>query len=220
MRLENLKINFIGDSITEGYCATVPQKCFVSLIAQKTGALCRNYGIAGTRIARQDQPSAFESWNRDFGSRVDEMDADADVIVIFGGTNDYGHGAASLGVFADRTPYTFYGALHLLYTDILTKYPHAHVVVLTPLHRLDEDVRKGDPNKYGVEASLKAYVDIIREVAEYYSLPVLDLFAHSGIQPKVPAIGQKYMMDDGVHPNDAGHELLSEKIIAYLKREV
>ncbi len=215
--MKQQKINFLGDSITEGYTASCIEKAFVSRIAQKTGALCRNYGIAGTRIARQEQPSAFEEWNRDFCSRVEEMDPDADVIFVFGGTNDYGHGAAPLGTFTDRTPDTFYGALHTLYMSLMTKYPQSQIVVATPLHRLDEEVRFGDPNKYGVEADLKTYVSIIREVAQYYSLPVLDLFAISGIQPKVPAILEMYMAEDGVHPNDAGHELLANKIIAYLK---
>lgn len=33
-----------------------------------------------------------------------------------------------------------------------------------------------------------AYVNIIKEVAEYYSLPVLDLFATSGLQPEIKEI--------------------------------
>ena len=59
------------------------------------------------------------------------------------------------------------------------------------------------------------YVAIIREVAEYYSIPVLDLFACSGLQPCVPIIQQKYL-PDGLHPNDAGHEILAEKIAGFL----
>ena len=63
---------------------------------------------------------------------------------------------------------------------------------------------------------LKTYVNIIREMAEYYSLPVLDLYAESGIQPKVDAIREKFC-PDGLHPNDAGHVLLANKIYAYLR---
>ncbi len=36
------------------------------------------------------------------------MDSDADVVVVFGGTNDFGHGDAKLGTFesAILTPFT------------------------------------------------------------------------------------------------------------------
>ena len=47
----------------------------------------------------------------------------------------------------------------------------------------------GIPN----EVPLSSYVAIIKEVAGYYGLPVLDLFNMSGIQPSVEIIKQKYM---------------------------
>jgi len=62
---------------------------------------------------------------------------------------------------------------------------------------------------------LKTYVAIIREVAEYYSLPVIDLYANSGIQPKVDIMREKFM-PDGLHPNDAGHERIAHVIGNFL----
>ena len=59
-------------------------------------------------------------------------------------------------------------------------------------------------------------MDIIKEVARWYSLPVLDLFASSGLQPRVPVIQEKYV-PDGLHPNDAGHVILADKIAAFLR---
>lgn len=38
----------MGDSITEGGCASKAENQYVSLIAAQTGAVCRNYGIGGT----------------------------------------------------------------------------------------------------------------------------------------------------------------------------
>lgn len=214
MELKNKKINFLGDSITEGCGSSNLSKCYVSLVAQKTGAVCRNYGIGGTRIAKQHVPSD-PKWDQDFCSRVLEMESDADIVCVFGGTNDFGHGDAPIGEFADRTVDTFYGALHTLYISLIEKYPHSHIVIFTPLHRCNEDNPKGDGNK-APTLPLKGYVDVIREVAEYYSLPVLDLFKESGLQPKVPVIKETYM-PDGLHPCDAGYEVLSEKIINFLK---
>ena len=214
MELKGTKINFLGDSITEGAGTSSHDKMFTMLIEREYGAICQNYGIGGTRIARQKTPTE-ENWDRDFISRVPEMDADADIVVVFGGTNDFGHGDAPLGAMSDRTPYTFYGALHCLYTALIEKYPDVPIVVLTPLHRITEDIPTGD-NKPAPVGTLKEYVNIIREVAEYYSLPMLDLFKESGLQPKIPVIQQKYV-PDGLHPNDAGNDILAHKIARFLE---
>ena len=214
MELKGTKINFLGDSITEGAGTSSPDRMFTMLIEREYGAICQNYGIGGTRIARQ-KTATVEKWDRDFISRVPEMDADADIVVVFGGTNDFGHGDAPLGTMSDRTPFTFYGALHCLYTALTEKYPDVPVVILTPLHRLNEDSPKGD-NKPEPVGTLKEYVNIIREVAEYYSFPVLDLYKESGLQPKVPVIQQKYI-PDGLHPNDDGNAILAHKIARFLE---
>ena len=144
------------------------------------------------------------------------MDSDADIVVVFGGTNDFGHGDAPLGTMNDRTPDTFYGALHTLYTELLEKFPDSPIVVITPLHRLNEDNPRGDGNKPQDVGTLKTYVEIIREVAEYYSLPLLDLYKESGLQPKVSVIQQKFI-PDGLHPNDEGHKILARKIAKFLE---
>lgn len=44
-----------------------------------------NYGIGGTRIARQSKQSAEERWDKDFCSRVATMQDEADAVVVFGG---------------------------------------------------------------------------------------------------------------------------------------
>ncbi len=210
MNLQGLKINFLDDSITEGHGCSCEEAKFTSLIAEKYGAITRCYGIGGTRLARQTKPSDNPRHDLDFPSRVAEMDPDADLIVVFGGTNDFGHGDAPFGDFSDRTADTFCGALHELYVSLLEKYPEAVIMVMTPLHRSTEDI----PNMHG--KVLKDYVDMIRRAAEYYSLPVLDLYAVSGIQPAVPVMMEKFM-PDGLHPNDAGHVILMGKIAKFIE---
>ncbi|MBR6668768.1 MAG: SGNH/GDSL hydrolase family protein [Clostridia bacterium] len=210
MNLQGLKINFLGDSITEGHGCTCDEAKFTSLIATKYGAVTRCYGIGGTRLARQTAPSENPRHDLDFPSRVAEMDPDADLIVVFGGTNDFGHGDAPFGASEDRTADTFCGALHELYTSLLKKYPEAVIMVMTPLHRASEC----EPNMHG--KVLADYVSAIRAAAEYYSLPVLDLWAVSGIQPAVPVMKDKYM-PDGLHPNDAGHVILTGKIVKFIE---
>jgi len=216
MELKGKKILFLGDSITEGHGVEGISNRFSDLIAAWEGAECYNYGIGGTRIAYQNTPSANPRWDLNFIDRVDQMEEIADIVVVFGGTNDFGHGDAAIGQFEDRTPHTFYGAVHTLITKLITKYPTAQIVFLTPLHREFEQnyIVKGGVERY---STLKEYVEILRELLEYYSLPTLDLYRCGRMQPLVPIVKEMYM-PDGLHPNDAGHVLLTEMITAFLKQ--
>lgn len=211
MKLQNLKVNFLGDSITEGVGVSDVSKCYHQIIAKKYGiSEARNYGISGTRFARQKSPTIDNPrFDLDFCARFSEMTDDADLIIVFGGTNDFGHGDAPIGNFTDRTPETFSGACHYLMAGLINKYPEAKIVFMTPLHRTSE----ASPNVNG--ATLENYVEIIKRTAAYYSIPVLDLWAVSGIQPCVPIIKEKYC-PDGLHPNDKGHEKISEALAGFL----
>lgn len=216
MELQGKIINFLGDSITEGHGTSDKTKIYHNLIAVQHGIIANNYGIGGTRIARQQRT---DDVGRDkyFATRVDAMEPDADAIVVFGGTNDYGHGDAKLGSFTDKTPDTFYGACHDLFTRLINKYPGKPIVVVTPLHRTNEfsPGRNVEPN---TEApTLLQYVDIIIEVARYYSLPICDLYAESGIQPNVDIIREKFC-PDGLHPNDDGHVIIASRLVSVLER--
>ncbi len=213
MILEGKKFNFLGDSITEGTGTTAPDKVYHQLIKARYNLKeARNYGVGGTRIAKQTVPSEKERHDLDFNLRAPEMDDDADVVVIWGGSNDFGHGHANIGSMSDRGLYTFYGAYHCLCQTLINKYPNSRLVIMTPLHRISEDNPCGRRNiKKDIDAPLKVYVDVIKEVAEYYSIPVIDLYAISGLQPNLDIIREKYM-PDMLHPNDAGHEILAEVI--------
>ena len=216
MQLKDKKLNFLGDSITEGVGTSGPDKRYVDLVAAKTGALCRNYGISGTRIARQSRPTVDNPrFDLDFCARALEMDADADVVVVFGGTNDFGHGDAPFGRMTDRTSDTFCGAMHVLCRTLLERYPRGEIAFILPLHRLNEDDPCGD-NKPAPVATLKQYVDAMREILEYYSIPVLDLYAGGRMQPAVPAVQEMYM-PDGLHPSDAGNAVIAERLIGFLQ---
>lgn len=215
MELKGLKANFLGDSITEGSGASDPENVYWRVLARETGLIARGYGIGGTRIARQKNISANERWDLDFCMRAEQMDKDADIICVFGGTNDYGHGDARIGGPDDKDVYTFYGALNHLYTYLIETYPKAFIFVMTPLHRINENRNTGDGYKTP-SLTLKGYVDIIRETAEKYSLPVLDLYADSGIYPD-NEISKNTWTADGLHPNDAGYRKIAGMIKKFLE---
>ncbi|MBE6598290.1 MAG: SGNH/GDSL hydrolase family protein [Ruminococcaceae bacterium] len=212
MELKGKKMVVLGDSITEGRGTSCPEALYHALVG-KWGE-CRevvNHGISGTRFAKQIHPEPEGSTHDlDFCLRVNELDEDADIVIVFGGTNDYGHGDAPIGQFFSRDPYTFYGAAHYIMTRLHQRFPGKTVVIMTPLHRVNEFA----PDSNG--ESLRTYVNIIREVAEYYAIPVLDLYATSGIQPALDC-NREMFCPDGLHPNDAGHVLLAERLYAFLK---
>ena len=215
MELKGLKAVFLGDSITEGYRASTFDNAYWQVLARRTGLEAKGYGVAGSRIARQAPSDPPQLSDEDFGLRAMRMDDDADIVCVFGGTNDFGHGTAPIGTPADRDPYTFYGALNALYRGLIEKYPHAFIFVMTPLHRSHEEESTFN-TKNPDSLPLIEYVRIIREVAEKYALPVLDLFQMSGIYPTVQAVRDAYL-PDGLHPNDRGHARLAGIVEQFLK---
>ena len=217
MELKGKKINFLGDSITEGACLDDWNNVYWMRLARETGAIVRGYGIGGTRIAPRLNPErpGEEGFSQYFGSRVETMDPDADIIVVWGGTNDFGHGDVPLGTIDDRDNTTFYGALHCLYRALWEKYPTATIVVMTPLHRVGEHDALNE-HGHPVIASLKGIAEAIKEVAAYYSFPVLDLYAVSNLNPELPIIKETFM-PDGLHPNDDGHSRIASRLIGFLK---
>ena len=222
MELKGLKINFLGDSITQGIGASSAEKVYHALLKESAELReAKNYGISGTRIARQTAKPQNEEedflFNNAFCDRYILMDDDADAVVVYGGVNDFSHGDAPLGGFSDRNPDTFYGACHVLFCGLAKKYLGKTVVIMTPLHTIYEMTNTGiegrKPAGYG---TLKEYVDIIKEVAAYYALPVLDLFSTIGIQPAVKEL-KDYYIPDGIHPNDNGHEVIARRLENFLK---
>lgn len=219
MELKGVKVNFLGDSITEGCGASSPEKHFISILKEKYGfAEARNYGIGGTRIARQSEikdPNQIR--DKDFLMRVPEMEQDADLIVVFGGTNDYGNGQAALGCIDDDTVYTFYGAVKELCKMLINKYPTSSIVFITPLHRWNENGGLGTWKPDGVvQHPLCDYVKAVKDVCERYSVPVLDLFGYGSMPIHIGEWGKIYT-DDGLHPNDKGYAFLAEKLGKFLE---
>lgn len=210
MELNGKKVVFLGDSITEGVGASCEGTRYVNVFGKITGTTVLNYGIGGTRFAKQVKPTN-EWWDRnDFCGRYMNMDDNADIVVVFGSTNDYGHGDAPFGLTSDRTPDTFIGATHYLMKGLIEKYPEAEIVFMTPIHR------EGENNPDSKGHILKDYSDTIKEVAEYYSIPVLDLYSVYGVCPDIKAHKEKFC-PDGLHPNDAGHKKIAERLKAFLE---
>lgn len=207
MQLKGKTVAFLGDSITEGVGASSQETCFVSVFARSEGAVARNYGIGATRVARQQNKVSSNDF-QDFVSRAESIAADADIVVVFGGTNDYGHGDAPFGSMEDVTADTFCGACNLLFERLNERFPAAVKVALTPLDRADEPPKNKRP--------LKEYATAVKASALRHGWQVLDLYEMCRSDPLVRGVYEN--LDDGLHPNDRGHALLAEAVASFLKR--
>lgn len=212
MELKNKIINVLGDSITEGYGTSSPEHIFHAVLGRSVGAaLVRNYGQGGTRYAKQTVCPFNLAADSHLSSRYRKMADDADLVLVFGGTNDYGHGDAPFGTPEDRTEDTFCGACHVLFRGLIEKYPTAQIVVMTPLQ-----CGSGRNPCANTGRPLIDYVDMIIRIAGEYALPVLDLYRVSGICPEIEAHRAAFC-PDGLHPNDAGSARIAARLESFLK---
>ena len=208
-----MKINFLGDSITQGAGAERLENMYTTLVAAYFHAEECNYGIGGTRIAKQVK----RTLNPDddvFMNRAVQLPKDADYTFVFGGTNDYGHGDAKLGSFEDRDDYTFYGAFHNLVAYMVSSFPKNKLCFILPLPRFDQDNPYGDGSKDEPIAPMSAYVKAEKEVLAYYGVKYLDLSDKFYIPTTQQDDGNLYA--DGLHPNAKGHRFLADCLIKYL----
>ena len=217
MELQGKRIAFLGDSITEGSGVMDLSNRYDNRLLKMCGlAEVFNYGIGGTRLAHQSKASACPRVDLCFAGRAYNIDKRADVIVVFGGTNDYGHGDAPFGTYADDTPASFCGAVRFLMKLLRTEYPTATVVFLAPARRnLDESIsyqRAGDPEA----KPLIHYVDAIKATAADFDIPVLDLYRELGVDPNSAEEREKYARD-GLHLTDAAHAILADMLKALLE---
>ena len=202
MELKNKRAVFLGDSITEGWGTTDPSKVYHQILKRKYDLdMAYECGVGGTRIARRKSPTDYATkFDLFFRLRAQVMPKDVDIVVIFGGTNDFGHGDALFGDVNSTDDYTFNGALNNLINQIKNDCPNADIVYLTPLHRFDEDRCVN-----GTGYILKDYTDVIIETAKRHNIYLIDIFNELYINPLDPNL-----VPDGLHLNDDGHEILAD----------
>lgn len=204
MKLQGMTICFLGDSITEGAGVSSKDKVFHQLIAKEYGLNhAYNYGIGGTRIAPQVVPGkTLTDQDLYFSLRAQTMDKNADAVVVFGGTNDYGHGDAPFGTVENTDPNTFCGAVHALIDYLQKVYAGKPVIFMTPLHRRNEEVPNATTGK-----TLEEYVEAERAICKAHGVDIIDLFEINPLD-----CNDKEFVPDGLHPCNKGHEILAKVV--------
>lgn len=221
MKLEGLVVNFLGDSITEGVgVSNAAENRYDNVLKREYGLKANNnYGIGGTRLAHQEKPSDIPRYDLCFCGRAYTMDAAADMVVVYGGVNDYIHGDAYFGTMEDRTPATYCGAVYFLMKTLKTLYPGKPIVFMTPAHchfkGVSDGIASQRPIKKPDARPLSAYVEVIKERGKELDVPVLDLFEKLGIDPNNDEEKARYTVD-GLHFNDAGQVILARTLGEFL----
>ena len=221
MELKGKIIDFLGDSITEGVGVTDQNNRYDNVIHRRFELAAHyNYGIGGTRLAHQSVPSEIPRYDLCFCGRAYMLDKSADLIVVYGGVNDYIHGDAYFGKMEDRTPTTFCGAVYFLMNLLKTNYEGKKIVFMTRAHMhfkgISDKFPTGRPMKKPDAQPLSAYVEVIKARGEELGIPVLDLFEKLPIDPNNESDREKYTVD-GLHFNDEGQAILAKTLGDFLE---
>ena len=198
---------FLGDSITAGM-NTSEGKGYWDYLGDILGLKeSIPYGVAGSCIS---SASDMGTSIAPFCERYKDIKRDADLIVIFGGTNDYGFNTP-LGSEDDKTDVSFYGALYEMLTGLKAEHPKAVIVFMTPLHRVEFGGLSVDKQKNDAGYTLYHYIDAIKKQCENLNIPVIDTNTVYGLNPADKFVKNNYLTD-GLHPNEEGHKILAERI--------
>lgn len=187
-------INMLGDSYVKNGNDPVEETWHYKL-AQKYGMTYRNYGINGNGIV------STEATGTPMVDRFDEMDDNADYVVVIGGRNDYNH---ELPLDEFKT-----GFVKLL-KGLVAKYTIAKICVFTPWSIGDIDEAK--------ETKLKNYVQMMVDVCEFYGIACFDASRKSSMTPWDADFRDRYYQEPGDtnHLNDAGHDRFLPKAEAFM----
>ncbi len=204
-----------GDSITDEFAA--PEGCYTDKVKSKL-ALDKVYqlGYCAHRYSRGASATHdYEAW---LGSYLDDVCShpDAEMIILFAGTNDYGHNMP-LGTPADTTVFTSCGGLrHILHH--LTSHTEQPIMLCTPFPNGALHPLSTTPNATGLTMAqyVEAYKAVAADTAFAGRVFINDTFANCGFDPanEVEESDRIYTTD-GLHLSDAGYERLTDLQAAF-----
>lgn len=193
----------IGDSLTDPQYAS---EGYPYLVSKALGMTLTNLGASGKVM------NYFVDLIPDFAD-------DFDLVTVLLGTNNQGFNCA-IGSLNDGADYksnsSFYAQTQKIAEVLMAKYPSAVIAFLTPIRRTGVEGQNNNDEGYMVNAlglTTEPYAEAVKEVADYYGLPCLDLY-HNGINPKSEWMRQLYFCNsDGTHPNNEGHAKYTAPVI-------
>jgi lysophospholipase L1-like esterase len=202
------KISVLGDSITYGVgLSNRVSKNLTTLLANMTGANVTNYGISGTKVSGTATNS--------FHARFPEVSKDADLTIVFGGTNDYWHKSTDIGSSETSSDTnTFYGAITNIIDYHCNNNGTKKILFVFPFNQYYSG-SSCDTN-FG-HGTFKDFRDCMKEICENRGMPFLDLYSESGMDIAHNSTHKSLFSSDGVHANDNGHQVVADKIFTKIE---
>jgi len=223
------RVAFLGDSMTDK--RRVGTTCvYWEYLNELLGIEPSVYGVSGNQ------------WNDIYKQSMklhDEKGTNIDAILIFAGTNDYNHDIPLGEFFSEvtkqtnsngkevtrkyRTPNlndtTFCGRINKAMSYLKNNYPQQQIVIMTPIHRgyakfNEKNVQPDENYANGQGLYIDSYVDILKQAASYWAVPLIDLYSTSGLFPLADSQSQYFSKKDTdrLHPNAQGDYRLAKTI--------
>lgn len=198
----NTKITFLGDSITYGvggdYNEYQNLKSYVDYVRDILGCQTKNLGIPG---------SCLSSCNGYEGMvyRVNDIPEDTNIIVVFGGINDFLIGDETFGD-ENFEEGTFTGDTRKTFLAIKNKFPDVPVYVITMYKNRGEAEVKSSK-------TLNDYMHVERVCANEAGFKIVELYSNDLMNNIVFENFAAYS-NDIIHPNDNGYMWLGRHLAA------
>lgn len=218
----------LGDSWTQIFADQ--NKSYVNDVAELTGLTAKNGGAGGTGFIT----GGADNWNNQFYKHP--IDANSDIVTVFGSFNDAYDGDFKFGQEGDTGTDTLWGALQHVLDHIYESAFGTQVGIISPgpwgaiNQHLSSDLKMSTlatfkdetVNSMSIRDFAEQYVKVLHDFAKLNSLPFLDLYHYSGLRPwDDKFINQYYHGEsdtDTTHPNaDTMKQFIAPKIAKFIE---
>lgn len=204
----DVRITFLGDSITYGQGGDKNQyNNFVSYVDYVRDIL----GCKTTNLSSPGAPIGSYGGYESMVYRANDIPGDTDIIVVFGGINDFFY---EKDVFGDDSyeEGTFTGDARKMCEEIREQFPDEPVYMILIYPGIYETLYCSDSY-----LPINGYLQVERSLAKEYNFNVIDLYSNGLLDSNDYSVANVYFNDD-VHPNNSGYlwlgRCLATEIIA------
>ena len=170
-------------------------------------------GLPDYRVSTYPDP---DKWLGVLVKRHYSDDYDYDYVIMQGGVNDVLHSVPIGEISADKNyesfnTDTFMGGLEAYIYNVTTKWPNAKIGYIITYNTTSYT----DGDKKWTDEDYKQYNDALKEVLNKWNVEYLDLYTDEFSE--ILKTDQPDNMDDGLHLNLYGHEIIAPYIYKWMK---
>lgn len=199
----------MGKTERNGSGANSKDSFSMAALAQSVG-----YGDFGPQQASfiKDNGTEYFPETVDALERIDF--SKTDILIIEHGTNDYN---GRVPLYNEEDPYdvyTFTGALRTAIETLQKRYPGLRIILVSPTYCWFMALEQTCEEWYSGSGYLEDYVEAEAHIAVEYGIEQIDLY--HGFYPHEAWEDWRLYTTDGLHPNEAGRQLIADRLAEYL----